>query len=108
MIYHPYRKDVIQTEEPHIYFSTDTLPIVSFEYINRIEYRKLATDFTSRFIMKAKKTDMTYENSDHILISYPAGIPEHPDWFIYEYESHRKVLVQVDSGTGKVQFLKEL
>lgn len=47
-------------------------------------------------------------DNDNILISYSAENADHPDWFIYEYESHRKVLVQVDSETGKVHFLREL
>lgn len=48
------------------------------------------------------------ENKDDISISYSAGDPEHPNWYIYEYASHRKVLVEVDSETGKVHFLREL
>lgn len=58
--------------------------------------------------MEEENIDIKNEKRDHILISYSAGIPDHPDWFIYQYGSHRKVLVQVDSESGKVQFLKEL
>lgn len=43
-----------------------------------------------------------------ILNTYPAGDPEHPNWYIYEYENHRKVLVEVDSETGKIHFLRQL
>ncbi len=55
-----------------------------------------------------KTTERIKQENDNILISYSANNPEHPDWFIYEYQSHRKVLVQVDSATGKVHFLREL
>ena len=45
---------------------------------------------------------------DHVLNTYPAGEPDHPEWYIYEYENHRKVLVEVDPITGKMHFLREL
>lgn len=58
--------------------------------------------------MEKIKEGIQIRDNDNILISYSAGDSEHPDWFIYEYESHRKVLVQLDSETGKVTFLREL
>lgn len=58
--------------------------------------------------MEKIKESAIPEGNDSVLISYSAGNAEHPDWFIYEYESHRKVLVQVDNETGRVQFLREL
>jgi len=48
------------------------------------------------------------EDKDSILNYYSAQDPEHPHWFIYEWASGRRVLVEVDSSSGKVQFLKEL
>lgn len=48
------------------------------------------------------------EEEEHILKSYPAGDTAHPDWYIYEYGNHRKVLVEVNNETGKVHFLREL
>ena len=40
-------------------------------------------------------------------IIYPA--PDCPqDWFIKEFPSGRKVLIEVDPATGKETFLKEL
>ena len=58
--------------------------------------------------MEKIKEGIKQQDNDNILISYSAGDAEHSNWFIYEYESHRKVLVQVDSETGRVHFLGEL
>lgn len=58
--------------------------------------------------MKETEAETITENKDNMLTSYSAENPEHPDWFIYEYQSHRKILVQVDKESGKVQFLREL
>ncbi|MFD1770330.1 hypothetical protein [Sphingobacterium suaedae] len=56
-----------------------------------------------------QEKDYGYNGRDgFILTSYSAGNPDHPDWFIYEYDNRRKVLVQIDNETGKVSFLREL
>ncbi|NPE47817.1 hypothetical protein [Sphingobacterium prati] len=52
--------------------------------------------------------EIMQEEEEHILKSYPAGDTAHPDWYIYEYGNHRKVLVEVNHETGKVHFLREL
>lgn len=62
----------------------------------------------NQIVMDKIKKEIEIKESDNILDSYSAENEEHPDWFIYEYESHRKVLVQIDSITGKVFFLREL
>lgn len=52
--------------------------------------------------------EIAAQTGDQIVNTYPAGDPEHPDWYIYEYENHRKVLVEVDPETGKMHFLRQL
>lgn len=42
-----------------------------------------------------------------LYVSYPAGA-ELPDAFIHEYQSGRKVLVEVDKQTGKEHFIRNL
>ena len=63
--------------------------------------------------LHAKQMEKTQETTtpvekDNILTSYSAGNPDHPEWFIYEYHTGRKVLVERDTESGKVHFLKEL
>lgn len=53
-------------------------------------------------------TEITPEGGEDILKSYPAADIAHPDWYIYEYGGHRKVLVEVNPETGKAHFLREL
>jgi hypothetical protein len=48
------------------------------------------------------------EEKDNILTSFSAGDPDHPEWYIYQYRTGRMVLVERDSESGKVHFLKEL
>ena len=50
----------------------------------------------------------TSKEIDDILKSYSAKDPEHPNWYIYEYENHRKVLVEITPESGKIYFLREL
>jgi len=52
--------------------------------------------------------DLSTESDDRLLNTYSAGDPDHPDWYIYEYENHRKVLVEVDPVSGKMHFLRQL
>lgn len=51
---------------------------------------------------------LSEDNNDHLLNTYPVGDPEHPDWYIYEYENHRKVLVERDPKSGQMYFVREL
>jgi|GEM_PF-797871 len=69
---------------------------------------KLTDKATTPPSMANKNPGTDPEGKENILTSYSADIPEHPNWYIYEYESRRKVLVERDPETGKVQFLKEL
>lgn len=50
----------------------------------------------------------TSKEIDDILKSYSAKDPEHPNWYIYEYENHRKVLVEINPESGRIHFLREL
>ena len=52
--------------------------------------------------------DLSTESDDRLLNTYSARDPDHPDWYIYEYENHRKVLVEVDPISGKMHFLRQL
>ena len=45
------------------------------------------------------------QTSQEEYIKHPT---EHPDQFILEYTSGRRVLVQVDPTTGKETFIREL
>lgn len=47
------------------------------------------------------------ENLTAEYIIYPAPNNE-PNWFIHEYPSGRKVLVEVDPNTGKETFIRQL
>ncbi len=59
-------------------------------------------------ILDNSSNDIVLESKDNILTSYSAEDKDHPDWFIYEYTSGRRVLVELNSESGKVHFLKEL
>ncbi|KKX47148.1 MULTISPECIES: hypothetical protein [Sphingobacterium] len=58
--------------------------------------------------MGNKSLKTSEENNDSILKSYSAQDPEHPNWYIYEYENHRKVLVEINVESGRIHFLREL
>ncbi|MFD2556611.1 hypothetical protein [Sphingobacterium tabacisoli] len=58
--------------------------------------------------MEGNSLELSDNTQECPLNIYPAGDPEHPDWYIYEYESHRKVLVEKNSQSGKFHFIKEL
>ena len=58
--------------------------------------------------MEGNSFELSDKSQEYPLNIYPAGDLEHPDWYIYEYESHRKVLVEKSPQSGKVHFLKEL
>jgi len=52
--------------------------------------------------------EISTSNHHQVLSTYSAGDPEHPNWYIYEYENHRKVLVEIDPKSGKIHFLRQL
>ncbi len=43
-----------------------------------------------------------------LYFSYPADPNEHPGTFIHEYKNGKKVLIKIDSQTGKEHFIKNL
>lgn len=51
---------------------------------------------------------VTEASNNGISAYYSAGHPEHPEWFIYEYASGRKILVEINLETGKEHFLRSL
>ena len=44
---------------------------------------------------------------DGLYFSYPADSNEFPEAFVHEYKNGRKVLIRIDSKTGKEHFIKE-
>lgn len=52
--------------------------------------------------------EITIATHEQVLNIYSAGNPDHPNWYIYEYENHRKVLVEIDDQSGKTHFLRQL
>lgn len=80
------------------------LVIPSSSYNLKIDYCNLV----KKIMLENKSIKISEEIDDEHLKSYSAKDPDHPNWYIYEYGNHRKVLVEINVESGKIHFLKEL
>lgn len=66
-----------------------------------------AAEFSAYLAPVASKAVQQALDQD-LYFSYPADPNEHPGTFIHEYKNGKKVLIKIDSQTGKEHFIKNL